>query len=359
MIGILSGFLLIVVGLMALTLQRLYSSVPSRELKRLARKGDHLAVALYRPVAYGASLRLLLWAIIGASLSAGLLITLSAMPMVVGFVLLAAVMAAAFVWIPTMQLTVHKAQLAGFMAPVFVKILSYVHRPLDQLAHMVSQYRDLPHHSRLYEKQDLMELLGLQKEQVDNRIQTEELDLAERALAFSDRQAADIAHPSKDALLVNADDTLGPILLDQLHQSKQSSFLVYKDKKDNIMGSLSMHDAANGHKDARIFDLVRNDLAFVNEDFTLRQVLKAFQKTGHPLVIVINKFEEYVGVITFENLMTELLGEASADENLAYDNRTAMASYKPKETEEPKAEQLDTEITKDENSSPEATEVVE
>ncbi|HSD55651.1 MAG TPA: hypothetical protein VLA92_00700, partial [Candidatus Saccharimonadales bacterium] len=137
MIGILSGFLLIVVGLVALTLQRLYSSVPSRELKRLARKGDHLAVSLYRPVAYGASLRLLLWMITGVTLASGLLMTLLALPPLVGFIVLAMVMLVAFVWVPSMQLTVHKAQFASVLAPVFVKILSYVHRPLDSLAHLV------------------------------------------------------------------------------------------------------------------------------------------------------------------------------------------------------------------------------
>jgi CBS domain containing-hemolysin-like protein len=351
----------------ALALQRLYSSVPSRELKRLARKGDHLAVSLYRPVAYGASLRLLLWALTGVSLASGLLMTLLALPPVVGFVVLAVVMLVAFVWVPSMQLTVHKAQFASVLAPIFVKILSYVHRPIDNLARMVGQYRELPKHSRLYEKQDLMELLGLQKEQVDNRIQPTELELAERALAFSDRQAADIAQASKDALLVNADDTLGPVLLDHLHQSGQSSFLVYKDKKDNIMGSLSMRDAANAPKDARIFDLLRNDLAFVNEDFTLRQVLRAFQKTGHPIVIVVNKFEEYVGVITFQALMTELLGETAETDETPYENRTAIASYKPKEPEsepeqKPEAqadEQPAENSAKEVTSSPEATEVVE
>jgi CBS domain containing-hemolysin-like protein len=351
---------------MALTLQRLYSSVPSRELKRLARKGDHLAVALYRPVAYGPSLRLLLWIVIGVTLSSGLLVTLQALPTVVGFGLLAVVMAIAFVWIPSMQLTVHKAQFAAFLAPVFVKALAYVHRPLNKLAHMVGEYRELPRHSRLYEKQDLVDLLGLQKEQVDNRIGNEELELAERALAFSDRQAADITRPTKDAMLVNADDTLAPVLLDQLHQSGQSSFLVYKDQKDNIMGSLSMHDVANASKDARIFDLVRNDLAFVNEDFTLRQVLKAFQKTGHPIVIVVNKFEEFVGVITFESLMTELLGESATADETPYDNRTAIANYKPKEAEQKVEEQIEEAeeqsveaSQKQDDSSPEATEVVE
>jgi CBS domain containing-hemolysin-like protein len=364
MIGILLGFLLILVGLLALTLQRLYSSIPARELKRLARKGDHLAEALYRPVAYGAALRVLLWIIVGVSLAVGLLVVLRDVPTLVGFAVLALTMIVAFVLVPSLQLSVHKAQFAGFLAPVLVKILAYTHRPLDKVAHMVGQYRELPRHSRLYEKQDLTELITMQKEQVDNRIELHELELAERALTFSDKQAADIAQLSKNTLLVNADDTLGPILLDQLHKSGQSSFLVYKDGKENIMGSLSLSDAVNAaNKGSRIFDLVRHDLAFVNEDFTLRQVMTAFQKTEQSIVIVINKFEELIGVITFQNLMVELLGDDAQDEDIHYDNRSEVANYKPKEqaAERPSEDTLNETASEQTqpDTSPEATEVVE
>ena len=71
MILALLGALLILLGLVALALQRFYSSVPAKELKRLASRGDHLAAALYSPVAYGASMRLLLWSVFCLGLTSG------------------------------------------------------------------------------------------------------------------------------------------------------------------------------------------------------------------------------------------------------------------------------------------------
>jgi CBS domain containing-hemolysin-like protein len=182
----------------------------------------------------------------------------------------------------------------------------------------------------------------------------------ERALAFDDRQAADILQPHNSQHFVDADDTIGPILLDQLHKSKQSSFLVYKDMKENIIGSLSMRDAVAAKHDGRVFDLVRYDLMFVHEDFSLRQVMTAFQRTAQPIAVVINSFEEFVGIITFESLLNELLGEAE-DELDAYDNRSAIAAFTPKKKQD---KQQETESTNDkpaerQDSSPEATEVVE
>jgi CBS domain containing-hemolysin-like protein len=357
MIITISGIALLVLGLLALLLQRLYSAIPAKELKRLAQRGDHLAKALYRPVAYGTSLRVFLWTVVGTSLSVGLLILLRQVPVYVGFIILAVLMAVTFVWVPTAQLTVRKAQLAAALAPAVVKLLYYLHGPLDRVVHFVGHYRELTPHSRMYEKQDLFELLARQKEQPDNRIQTDELELVERSLAFTDKQAADVVRPRHEAPLVDANDTIGPILLDQLHKSGQSSFLVYKDKKENIIGSLSLRDAIAAKQGGRVFDLVRGDLTFVNEDFTLRQVFTALQKTDQYVAVVINKFEEFVGMITLSDLIKELLGDSEDEAVLHYDNRTEVAAYKPREheVEGTEAEQP----AEEELTSPDTTEVIE
>lgn len=360
MIGITSGIALLILGLVAVTLQRLYSAIPARELRRLARRHDHLAAALYRPVAYGASLRLLLWLLAGLSLAGGLILVLSSIPAYGGFGVLVAVFAVVFVWAPTMRLTVHKAQFAAFVAPSLTKVLYYTHHQLGTLAHAIGRLRDLTQHSRMYEKEDLLELLARQKAQHDNRMSHEELETAERALAFTDKRAADIVRPRGDVAFVNADDAIGPILLDQLHKSGQSSFLAYKDKPENIIGSLSLRDALAAKQGGRVFDLVRSDLTYVHEDFTLRQVFMALQKTDQYVAVVINAFEEFVGVITLGDLMHDLLGE-SAEDNVNYGNRSEVAAYKPHDEPEVELvpEELETKGSSDGASSSEATEVVE
>ncbi|HEU4914186.1 MAG TPA: CBS domain-containing protein [Candidatus Saccharimonadales bacterium] len=356
MIGILSGYSLIVIALLALALQRLYSSVPSRELKRLAKKGDQLAKVLYRPVAYGASLRAFLWFVSGVSMSAGLLLVLPHMPALLGFLFLMLIVVLSMVVVPSLRLTVHSAQFAALLAPAVVRVMCYVHAPFDYLSHLAGRYRELPHHSRLYEKEDLQELLERQEQQADNRMSKAEIDLARRALAFDDKHAEDIVRPRKLANLVDADEAIGPLLLDKLHQSGQSSFLVYKDEKDNIIGSLSMRDAVEAKQGGRVFDLVHSDLMFVHEDFTLRQVLGAFQKTGHAVGVVINGFEEFVGVVTLDDVIKELAGEPSP--GLApvdnYEDKGAVAAYTPRPSQQEQDIEQEPEAT-----SPEATEVVE
>ena len=255
-----------------------------------------------------------------------------------------------------MRLTVHSAQFAALFSPVAAWVLSYGNAPLGRLAALINRYRALAPHSQLYEKEDLLQLLDLQREQIDNRILHEELDLTRRALAFGDKQAADIVQSRKTIHLVNADDTIGPVLLDQLHKSGQNSFLVYKDKKENIIGSVSLRDAINAKQDGRVFDLIRNDLTYVHEDFGLRQVLTAFHKTGHHVAVVINKFEEFIGVITLDSLLKELVGEMEAPAVESYEARHMVSAFQPQE-EAVEAEPA--EPAAEESPSPEETEVIQ
>lgn len=362
MIAYALGFFLIFLGLWALALQRLYSSVPARELKRLAGRNDQLAAALYRVAAYGASARLLLWLVLGVALSLGFLLIISNVAPAVSFIVLTVVSLAAFVWLPSLRLTQRSAQFAAWCSPALAWLLVRVHGPFDRVSTFVNRYRELPGaHSRLYEKEDLLALLEQQKEQPDNRIQAADLELARRALRFADRQVSDLLLPRKQTHLVNADDTIGPVLLDQLHKQQQTVFLVYKDDKDNIIGVLNMSDAVRAKQGGRVFDLVRSDLIFVHEDFSLRQALEAFQQTGQSLASVINEFEEFIGVISLDSVLQELLGEMD-NEHLPYENRNAIAAYqssKSQSAEAPEVSEQAEGALSTEGPSPEVTEVIE
>src|SRR5262245_42519181 len=95
MVPTILGLLFITLGLVALALQRYYSSVPAKELKRLAARGDHLAVALYRPVAYGHSMRLLLWVLFTVGLTAGFVLVSMGLVTPLAFVVIGASLGAA------------------------------------------------------------------------------------------------------------------------------------------------------------------------------------------------------------------------------------------------------------------------
>jgi len=372
MILLVCGLLLILFGLLSLALQRFYSSIPAKELKRLAARGDHLAAALYRPVAYGESMRVLLWTLFGLGFSIGILFITMVMVAPIAFIIISWAVVG-MILLLSIRLTVHSAKLAVHAAPALTWALRYSHQPLAMVAKAINRLREHEPHTGLYEKEDLFALLEQQKDQLDNRITPHELDILERAVQMDHRQATDALLPMDKAKMVRMDDHIGPILLKELHDSGQNSFLVYEDSLEHVIGTLFLRDAVQAKEGGRVRDLVRPRLVFVHQDFTLRQVLQAFIRTNQFMVVVINSFEEALGVITLEHLLTELLGEGE-DESMNYEDRIAVAAYHPprkpvvaeKEYEEQVPAPANAKLATvpisthdDEPSSPETTEVVE
>lgn len=353
MIAGIVGFALITLGLMALALQRFYSCVPAKELKRLAARGDHLAAALYRPVAFGASMRLLLWIVFASAMSGGFLLLIYSLNGWLGFGAALFSLAAA-VWLLSIRLTVHSVRLAVWVAPVLRKVMQYAHPTLGFVANSVNRYRTHIAHSGLYEKEDLVALLRQQKEQSDNRISPADLELVERAATMDDLKAADIILPWSKAKPVKESDHIGPVLLGELHDSGQTSFVVYKDRPDKVVGTLLLRDAVAAKEGGVVRDLMQPNACYVHEDFSMRQVLNALAASGHSMVVVINAFEEAVGVITLQHVLAQLLGE-SAQEEIAYEDRKAVAAWRP----QPQPAEVPIADDPQRTPSPEPTEVVE
>ena len=337
------GFCVLLLGLLSLSLQRFYSSIPLRELKRLAAQGDRTAQRLYRVAAYGQSARLLLWLVLTICLTAGSLLVITHTPWYAAVGSLFVLYVAAFVWLPSLQLTQRNVHLAAFCSPVVSWVLLHTRRLLDPIAAAIAGRRRLNTHTRVYQKDDLLELLEHQKTQVGNRINLTELELAKRALVFADKRAADIVQSRTTSHIVDADEAIGPVLLDRLHKQKQDSFLVYKDSRDNIIGTLALSDALHAKHGGRVFDLVRSDLTYVAEDAPLPDVLSALQKSAHQLVVVRNNFDEFVGIITLHMLLQEIFAGQKELER----------------ADEATPELVPPAVENQESSSPEATEVVE
>lgn len=354
------GFALLLIALFSIALLRFYSSVPAKELKRLAARGEHLALTLYRVVAYGASLRALLWSITGVCLSAAFLLLGRSLPAPISFVVMLLSLSAALIWLPNRQLSTGGARLAAWAAPTLEWVLHHLHGPLDAAAEMLNSRRHLESHSGLYEKSDLSALLAQQQAQQDSRIDTNELELMQRALQFADTKAAEIAISRKDTPMLSTSDALGPILFDELHKTSQQFFIVYRGKHENIVGIVALKDAKHSRKGGTVADIMSEDLCYVGEDFTLPQIAQAFIMTGQQVAVVVNRFEEFVGIISFARFMDFLFSvQMTGQQEVRYDDRAAVASFKLNEASRAEQEVASEPTAEDTVASPEVSEVVE
>jgi hypothetical protein len=130
---------------------------------------------------------------------------------------------------------------------------------------------------------------------------------------------------------VSAAEPVGPILIKELHDSGFSRFPVYDSAPGDIVGTLYLRDLIDLKHTGQIRDIMQAGLFFVHEDYPLEQVLDAFLKTQHHLFLVVNSFEEFVGIITIEDILEQILGAKIVDEFDQYDDMRAVAAHKAKD----------------------------
>ncbi|MBX4197337.1 CBS domain-containing protein [Candidatus Saccharibacteria bacterium] len=313
-------------------LYKLYSSVPVLELKRRARMKDKRAVALYKVASYESALDVLLW-ILGIASAVTLFIWsartawwLAAVVMVLTAWLV--------IWAPAPKPDGWAGALASLSARYQAALLSFLNPLLSRLGSWLPPAKQAHFHTGLYEKNDLLELLSKQNKQLDNRIAESDLRIAGGAMTFGDKVVSSVMTPRRQVKLVAATESVGPLLMDELHQSGHSRFPVVKDSTKSVLpqfaGTLYLRDVVGFDGTAKVKDLARKDVYFINEDSDLRQALDAFLKTHHHLLIVVNSFEEMVGVLSIEDVFEQIIGKPIIDEFDSYENLQAVAAKEAK-----------------------------
>lgn len=327
MLSFIFGLLLAVGAVVVWTLQRSYQHVPAHELKRLARHGDDVAQLLYRAAAYGMSLHVLLGggAVLLAALSLACLVQALGVWLAV-LLLLILLGIGGFVLVPAAELTRSSLWLAKKAAPPIGWLLERLQPVIDFFVRFVRRHRHVSVHTGLYEKSDIVGLLERQKGQADSRISASEVALLQHALSFGDKLVVDAMVPKRVVKSVAASDSIGPVLMDELTRSGHSRFPVYDGKRDNVVGILYLHDLVGAKNTGKAADVMNHKLTYVHEDFTLYRALQAFLKTKRHLFLVVNSFEELVGIITIEDVLEQMIGKPIIDEFDKYDDLRAVAT---------------------------------
>lgn len=311
--------------LKCLILYKVFHSMPPLELKRRARSGDKRAQALFRVCTYERSLDVLLW--LAGTASAAIMVIWSARTSWWLAVMVMAVSAWLLVW-ARFTAWGWAGAAAAFAAPYYAAVLSFLEPALSPLAKFLAP--DISIHTGMYEKKDLQELLISQNRQQDNRISESDLKIAYNALEFGQKTVGQVMTPLRQVKMVGANENIGPLLMDELHKSGFSRFPVVKDTSKSaapqIVGTLHLNSLIGYEGNGKVKDLAENKVYFINEDSTLDQALSGFLKTHHHLMVVVNSFEETVGVLALEDVIEQILGKQIIDEFDNYADLRAVAS---------------------------------
>jgi CBS domain containing-hemolysin-like protein len=345
-------------ALVALVLRKTYFYVPRKELQRQAALRDPLAVTLWRAAAYGTTLQILLWLCIGLGAAIGFVLFARLAPPLFGFLVVALALWFGFAWMPSTRLTSMGARLAVWCTPSVVSVVSALQPMLQFIARLLERF-PLGPHTGAYEREDLLDVLARQKQQADNRIPQEEIELAERALKFADYKIRDVVVPRSHVHAVSASEPIGPVLMDELHASKHMRFPVYEgDDKNNIVGTLYLRDIVDSKKGGTVADYTDRHAFYVHENDSLREALHALSVAKQQVLLVVNSHEEYLGIVTASDVLGKLLTVPASQAFDHHDDRAAVARkhdfVEPTPTEKPAEEVAEQPVDPGEPAEPEA-----
>jgi CBS domain containing-hemolysin-like protein len=319
-----------IIVLTAVTVKKTYYFLPGKEVKRQAEAGEMPAVLFWRAVAHGPSLRLFLWLVIGFSSALCFVLLGSIAPPVLAFIAVVLLLFIAFAWLPSSRLTGWSVRTTELLTPAVAWLVGTLDPVLRIVRGFFDRRRPGHVHTGVYIREDLLELIEKQKNQQDNHLTIEELDLASHALRFGDLKVKKVMTGRKKIHAVNAADSISPVFLDELHKIGASLFPVYEEDKNSIVGLLQLADLTDISKGKGTKGLVRTHMqrgvAYVHENDSLADALHAYYFTKKPMFVVVNKFEEYVGILTLDDILHQLLGTPGEYDFDRHEDRALVAA---------------------------------
>lgn len=331
--------------ILSISLLKLYNHVPAKELKRQARVGDELAKIFYRVVSYGMSLQILLWFTTIITSSVLFVVLADSLAWPVALVVIILIVWLCFDFLPKSHVSNISVQVGKHATPVLHYLLERLQPLLRRLANLINKIEPVRLHTGLYTKGDIVDLIKKQKVQIDNRVTKEELYIVENALQFGDKKVSEIMTPRRVMKTVATHDMIGPVLLKELHDSGHSRFPVYDENPNDIVGTLYLRDALAASAGGFVKNVLRKEVFYVNQSQSLARVLDAFIKTKHHQFLVVNNFEEIVGLITIEDIIEQILGKQIIDEFDSYDDLRAVAIMEAEKDEAKRKKPVEEEPT--------------
>ncbi|MCA9308844.1 CBS domain-containing protein [Candidatus Saccharibacteria bacterium] len=124
------------------------------------------------------------------------------------------------------------------------------------------------------------------------------------------KMVKDVMTGKKQALVVDPDATLGPILLSDLQKSGHGYFPVGA-KKSHPEGLLDISELTDIHgakKNKTVRDIMDTNLVWVEEETSLEELVQAFLQEKQYLMFVRNLDGDFTGIVTIADLLEHLTG---------------------------------------------------
>lgn len=167
---------------------------------------------------------------------------------------------------------------------------------------------------------------------------SDEKKLILHSLKFDAREVREIMTPRGIIDSISKKELLGPLVLDDLHKTGHSRFPVIDGDIDHVVGMLHIQELLtidSKRKSTTVEKIMEPCVFYIREDQTLGHALAAFLRTHHHLFVVVNEFQETVGLLSLEDVIETMIGRKIIDEFDLHDDLRAVAKRNPRSNNQP------------------------
>lgn len=156
-------------------------------------------------------------------------------------------------------------------------------------------------------REHLLDLIGVAEQK--NLIGTESRIMLEGVLKISGMHVAEIMIPAPKMDMLDISMNIDE-MLDKIINIGHSRYPVYEEDKENIIGVLMTKDVLKWQRAPEInLRVLLRTAIFVPETKNLTDLLRDFKKNRNHMAMVVDEFGRISGLVTFEDLLEEIVGE--------------------------------------------------
>jgi len=142
--------------------------------------------------------------------------------------------------------------------------------------------------------------------QKDGIIDEEENIYLSEILSFKSAHAFEIMIPTVDIISVDINDSYKSII-SVIERTRFSKLPVYKNREDNFIGYIHYRDILKKPQ-SKIEEIIIEPV-FIPETKNIFDIYKKMQKEKIPLIFVVDEYGNTTGMVTFEDIAEEIVGE--------------------------------------------------
>ena len=231
--------------------------------------------------------------------------------------------------IPQAVISRHALSFGALTAPlvrVFIFILYPIVFPISLALDKVLG-SEMPN---IYSHNELISVIEEHRISKDSELDKDEERIARGALLFSKSRVVDVMTPMNVVTCFIKNEEVTKELIKKIKDGGFSRFPVYENEERNqIIGVLHIESLIQTNQlKGKISDFDLSDAYFIRDDAFLDEALNKFIKTKVHLFIVQDEFNNFIGVISMEDVLESILQVEVVDENDKYIDMRKVSKQK-------------------------------